>query len=456
MLNERDLKSKVIFDGLVEHVVYHDQNMRVIWANIAACKAAGLPRYKVIGQLCYKIWARSEELCPDCPVYNAMINGKTQSVTKTTADGRTWFIRGYPLTDKDGNIKGGIELTLEITEQEQTFKALKESEEKFRNLSESSYDAIFTLDKTGKFTYISPAVNRITGYTPDEILGKSFDNFILKSYQSQALAAHKELLSGKPVEGLCLALKGKANINPTVEINVIPIVQDKKTIGAHGVIRDVTDRILFENQLKSSLKEKEVMLQEIHHRVKNNLQIISSLLRLQSNYIRDESLKNIFNVSQDRIQSMALIHQMLYQSSNLNSVDFSEYIRKMISRLSSVYLSKDKNIKFDIDIQNVNLSINQAIPCGLIINELVTNSLKHGFKYKQKGFIYVGLSKMGKEKIQIKVKDSGIGLPQNINLETTDTLGLTLVRDLVKQLRGTVSIQRKEGTEFNILFLGSG
>jgi len=451
MLKEWDLNSKRIFDGLVEHVVYHDQDMRVIWANKAACKAADLPRSKVIGQFCYKIWARSKNLCPDCPVYKAMRTGKSHSITKTTHDGRTWFIRGYPFNNKDGLIRGGIELTLEITQQKQTFKALKESEEKFRSLSESSYDAIFTLDYTGSFTYISPAIDRITGYTPDEILGKNFDNFILPSHQSQALAAHKDLLSGKPVEGLCLSLKGKGNKNPTVEINVIPIVKAKKTISAHGIIRDVTDRILFEKQLKVSLKEKEVMLQEIHHRVKNNLQIISSLLRLQSNYIRDESLKNIFSVSQDRIQSMALIHQMLYQSKNLNSVDFSEYIRKMISRLSSVYLTKNKNINFDINIQNVNLTINQAIPCGLIINELVSNSLKHAFKTNRTGSIYVSVSKISKENMQITVKDTGSGLPQSVHLETSDTLGLTLVRDLVRQLRGTVTVKRDKGTEFNIL-----
>lgn len=456
MLNDRDLNSEDILDGLVEHVVYHDNDMRVTWANKAACKAAELPRSQVIGQFCYEIWAHIHELCPDCPVSKAMKTGRPHSVTKTTDDGRTWYIRGYPRYDKDGKIKGGIELTLEITEQEQAFKALKESEEKFRNLSESSYDAIFTLDKFGKFTYISPAIIRITGYKPEEILGKIFDDFILEPHRSQAIFSHKDLLSGEPVEHLCLSLKGKNKKNPTVEINVIPIIEEKKVIGAHGVLRDVTDRILFEKKLEASLKEKEVMLQEIHHRVKNNLQIVSSLLRLQSNYIRDESLKNIFNVSQDRIQTMALIHQMMYQSKNLNSVDFSEYIRKMISRLSSIYLNKDKDIKFDIDIQNVNLSINQAIPCGLIINELVSNSLKHAFKRKRKGNIYVGIIPSRKGTLRIKVKDNGIGLSKTLDLEKIETLGLTLVRDLIKQLRGTVTIKRENGTEFDIVFSSQG
>ncbi|MBN2246022.1 MAG: PAS domain-containing protein, partial [Candidatus Aminicenantes bacterium] len=447
-----DLNSRAIFDGLVEHVVYHDQNMRVIWANKEACKAAGLSRSEVIGQFCYEIWAHSHVLCPDCPVQKAMKSGRPHSVTKTTDDGRTWYIRGYPLYDKDGRIMGGVELTLEITKQEKAFKALKESEEKFRNLSESSYDAIFTLDKNGKFSYISPAINRITGYKPNEFVGKIFDDFILKSDQTQAIAAHKELLSGKPVEGLCLALKGKNQKNPIVEINVIPLIKEKKTNGAHGVIRDVTERMLFEEKLKASIKEKEVMLQEIHHRVKNNLQIISSLLRLQSSHIQDESLKHIFNVSQDRIQSMALIHQMLYQSKNLNSVDLSDYIRKMISRLSSIYLNKNKNINFDVDIKNVNLSINQAIPCGLIINELVSNSLKHAFNPNQKGRIYVGISNTGKGNIQISVKDTGRGLPENFHIEITNSLGLTLVCDLIKQLRGTLTLKRDEGTEFEIIF----
>ena len=216
-----------------------------------------------------------------------------------------------------------------------------------------------------------------------------------------------------------------------------------------------------EGQIKGSLREKEVLLKEIHHRVKNNLQIISSLFRLQSAYIRDEHDLEIFKESQSRVRSMALIHERLYQSNDLAKIDFAEYTKKLVSHLLSLYTIHPGNIALNINVDDVFLSIDIAIPCGLIINELVSNCLKHAFPGGTKGKIRVEL-RMAKDLpvqnerpgniVTLIVSDNGVGFPEDLDLHNTETLGLELVITLVKQLNGTIEFDRSGGTEFKITF----
>lgn len=206
-----------------------------------------------------------------------------------------------------------------------------------------------------------------------------------------------------------------------------------------------------EQRITASLKEKEVLLREIHHRVKNNMQIISSLLRLQAEKIKDKKLRESFQISQNRIRSMALIHEELYRSTDLALINIYHYIHKLVSQLFSSYGISKKRIKLVIDIENIPLNINQAIPCGLIINELVSNSIKHAFPNERIGMITISMkkSKNGKKLI---IKDNGIGLPKDNKLNKYESLGLQIVRDLVRQLEGKLKINRQAGTEFRISF----
>lgn len=220
-----------------------------------------------------------------------------------------------------------------------------------------------------------------------------------------------------------------------------------------GTAQDITVRKRAEEQIKSSLREKEVLLKEIHHRVKNNLQIISSLFRLQSRHTHDPHALAMFRESQDRVQSMALVHQKLYQSADLARIDFAEYLQSLAHSLLRSYQVNTHAITLTIMIDDIFLDIDQAIPCGLIINELVSNSLKYAFPDHHAGEIQIELRRTTNQHLRLMVRDNGIGLPLDIDLATTRTLGLQLASTLTNQLGGSITIERHHGTTFIIEFM---
>jgi PAS domain S-box-containing protein len=219
------------------------------------------------------------------------------------------------------------------------------------------------------------------------------------------------------------------------------------------VIGDITKQKRAEGQIKASLKEKEVLLQEIHHRVKNNLQLISSLLKLQSRYIRDKEDIEFFKESQNQIKSLALIHERLYQSKDLANIDFKEYTTNLANSLFHSYgIDRDK-IALTIDVEDVLLGVDAAIPLGLIVNELVSNSLKHAFPEGKKGEIKIALRTTDENEIELVVSDNGLGMPKDLDFRNTESLGLHLVTILAEdQLHGKIELNRTEGTKFQIKF----
>jgi two-component sensor histidine kinase len=213
-------------------------------------------------------------------------------------------------------------------------------------------------------------------------------------------------------------------------------------------------------QIQASLKEKEVLLKEVHHRVKNNLQFIFSLLNLQSQYVKDERALGMLKNCQHRIRSMQLIHERMYQSQESGKIEFARYIRSLIAYLFQSYNVYPNLISLKMELENILLDINTAIPCGLIINELLSNSLKHAFPKDKfsgkeenlKKEIHIKLSSNSKGLMTLVVGDNGVGLPEELDLRQAETMGLKLVRDLVGQLNGTLILERKGGTEFKISF----
>jgi len=208
-----------------------------------------------------------------------------------------------------------------------------------------------------------------------------------------------------------------------------------------------------EEQINASLKEKEVLLREIHHRVKNNLQIISSLLNLQSRYIKDEQARQIFRESQNRVRSMALIHEKLYQSKNLAEINFVEYVEDLVGYLFRMYETDSHEVRLEIDVDDISLDVDTALPCGLIINELITNSLKHAFPDgNPDGKIHIDFRGDDYGKLRLIVSDNGVGFPENLDFRKTESLGLRLVNTLVRQLNGNIELDRKTGTAFKLTF----
>lgn len=217
-------------------------------------------------------------------------------------------------------------------------------------------------------------------------------------------------------------------------------------------IRKAQDIVTLNTSLEVSIKEKEILLQEIHHWVKNNLQVISSILSLQNSYIDDQSTKDILEESIDRIQNMSVIHETLYKSKDFTSIDFSDYLFDLTNEIILTDKSDpDLNIKVVKDLSKLRLGIQQAIPCGLIVNEIITNSVKYAFVEREKGIIYLNIKLVG-EKVFIEIGGIGIGLPQDFIIEDAESLGLQLVDSLVEQLDGTFEIKSLNGTRFEITF----
>jgi two-component sensor histidine kinase len=207
--------------------------------------------------------------------------------------------------------------------------------------------------------------------------------------------------------------------------------------------------------MQKSLVEKEILLKEVHHRVKNNMQVISSLLRLQAEKVKDKDFGAMLNDSQGRIQSMALVYNKLYQSQDLAHINMADYIRELTAGLIKSYATSSQRISPRIDPSSVFLDMDMAIPCGLVINELVTNSLKYAFPEGRVGEIAVSLKNGSDHELELEVSDNGVGIPEGINPKNTSTLGLKLVTSLVQdQLDGKIELDRSQGTRFSITFPG--
>jgi two-component sensor histidine kinase len=216
---------------------------------------------------------------------------------------------------------------------------------------------------------------------------------------------------------------------------------------------DITTRKRAEDQIKASLKEKDVLLREVYHRIKNNMSVISSLLNLQSQYIKDKKYKEMFKESVDRLRLMSLIHDNLYRSEDLSKINFSYYIKDMVDSMYRSYGLSPEKIKLIKNIERITtLGVDEAIPCALIINELVSNALKHAFPEGRAGEIKVSLSTRDEDKIEIAVADNGVGIPMDMDFRNTDSLGLKVVNDLIGQLQGKIELKREKGTEFNVSF----
>jgi PAS domain S-box-containing protein len=354
--------------------------------------------------------------------------------------------------------------------QSQLIASLQESERKYRTLYEATGDAVILLDHAGVFLDCNRASLEMFGcHSKVEFCSQQFTDFspaLQPNHQHSLLlfqnAIEQALTTGNtrfewiyqrldntlfPAEVLLTAMEIGDFSSPHP-------LQNKENKLLQAVVRDITERKRNEEKIKASLEEKEVLLKEIHHRVKNNLQVISSLLRLQSRYITDPQILEMLQESQNRVQSMALVHEQLYQSADLSRIDFADYIHSLTSHLYQAYEGNAKRAKLLINVTPVLLNIDTAVPCGLIINELVSNSLKYAFPGNNMGNIQIDFQNSldNPQELCLTVQDNGIGFPKAIDFRNSGTLGLRLVCSLVRQLVGNIELENDLGTMFIIKF----
>jgi PAS domain S-box-containing protein len=346
--------------------------------------------------------------------------------------------------DRNGNIiyyDGTFE---DITEQKRVVEALT----LFSHTIKSIGECISITDLENKLLFVNEAFLETYGYRELDIIGKSISIVTCDKKISDQEVLKATLKGGW--QGERMNRKRDGTEFPVFLSTSVVHNEQGQPIALVGVASDITERQRAEEQLRASLIEKEVLIKETHHRVKNNLQVISSLLNLQSELIIDPRDKVLFDESQSRIKSMALIHEQLYRSRSLSAIDFKEYVQMLSTEMMRSYAKE--GISLEQDVADIQFSLDVAIPCGLIINELLSNALKHAFSGREEGRINIRLTFDGDNTFNLVVNDNGIGLPDNVNVQNTTSLGFQLIITLTNQLQGKINIERKAGTTISISF----
>ena len=336
-------------------------------------------------------------------------------------------------------------------------KIEEEVEERGRLLAsifESIQDGISILDLDYRIIRVNPAMEKWYVHAMPLVGKKCFEAYHLRDQVCDVCPTRQTLETGQAAYEVVPKVGTGGKVAGWLDLYSYPLI-DQRTGQMRGVIeyvRDITKRKKAEDRLQASLREKEVLLREIHHRVKNNMQIISSLLNLQSRQVEDPHVLEAFKESQRRIRSMALIHERLYQSADLSRIEFSQYLDNLAHRLLLSYQVDPDRILLKLLTEEVFLNVNTAIPCGLIVNELVSNALKHAFPDGRTGEVAVELHRSESGEFLLRVKDDGVGFPKALDFRHTETLGMQIVVTLVDQIDGTIEVGASAGTDFQIRF----
>jgi PAS domain S-box-containing protein len=366
---------------------------------------------------------------------------KDRIMLKTIADNIAPVL--YARLQRDGQDK----------ERRKAEEALRESEKKYRNLFENGSDLLCIHDLEGNFLETNLSYKKQYGLINEDIRGLNIRDFIPDRYKPEFDQYLERIIQNGEDDGY-LRVIPKYGEEVILEYKNKLMLDDKgRPMAVQGSARDITERKQAEEQIKTSLKEKEILLQEIHHRAKNNMQIISSLLKLQVSSSKDKKVEDALKESHGRVQAMSLVHETLYDTESMASIDFRSYISRLSQTVFQSYGISREQVELKIEAENISFRIDQLSHIGLLINELVSNSLKYAFPGNRKGEIVIRLRKIDQDEIELMVGDNGLGMPEDLDWRNTETLGLQLVTTLAEeQLDGTLNLNRVNGTHFNIRF----
>ncbi len=454
-LRESEEKYRLLIENQTDMVTKVDTNGYFMFVSHSFCEIFGKTESELIGkQFLPHIHKEDREKATRAmetlnkPPYSCYIEQRYM-----TRKGMRWLGWSYKsVLDKNNNVISVIGVGRDVNERVIAENQLSVSKARLEALIQSSPSAIIALNSDGVVILWNPAAERIFGWKAEEVIG-NFNPLMPKdkilSFKNRL---KNKLYNFETIEELKRLHKDGTLID--VSLASGPLKDEKgNIIGMTGIFTDITERKQAEKMIKQSLLEKEVLLKEIHHRVKNNMAIITGLLNLQSNAIKSKTnIADAFKESVNRIRSMALVHEKLYKSDDFSKIEFREYIQSMANELVRSYDIYNK-VNVVYDLEDVELDINQAIPCGLILNELVTNSLKHAFPNKDKGTLWIQLTILSSNLLQLSVKDDGIGCKEE-KIENSNTLGIQLVKNLSQQIHGKMEYTCDNGSQFNISFPG--
>ncbi|MCC7158755.1 MAG: PAS domain S-box protein [Ignavibacteria bacterium] len=380
---------------------------------------------------------------------------KLYSYPVTEANGAVSRVLAY-YEDTTSSKKYEEEISMLLIKAREELREKKSAYDQIRKFSmgiEQSPNSIIITNSKGNIEYINPYFTELTGYTLNDVAGKN--PRILQSGKTPA-DTYKEMWetisSGKVWHGEFLNMKRSGELY-WESASIGPIV-DENGYTTHyiAIKQDITEKKKQEQLIRESLEEKEIMLKEIHHRVKNNLQVISSLLNMQVEHYKNPEAIDAINSSRNRVKAMALVHENLYRSSNISKTEMSEYINMLSRNIYSAYGVSFERVGFKQNALGINFGIDTVIPLGLIINEVISNSLKHAFLDEKKGRIILDITQNPDESYRLRICDNGVGLPEDFDPEQTRSLGVSLITGLASQLDGTAVMNNTGGTEVIVNF----
>ena len=439
------------------NMIFINQKGRVVYANEKSAEVLGYTREEFYApDFDFRILIAPESLEKVKSAFARHMKGEDiepYDYALLTKDGKKIeVIITSKLIDYEGD-RAILGIVTDITERKQAEEQLTI----FKKFAETSSLGHGFADLNGDIIYINPTLCRMLGEKKQEdALGKNVSEYYPDDIRPRLA---NEILPTVRSEGMWYGELPLMSIQGDIiqSIQNISLINDEKGNPLYfgNAITDITKHKRAEEQIQKDLIEKKVLLKEIHHRVKNNLQIISSLLGLQSRHIEDKKALKVLEESRNRIRSIALVHENLYRSKDFANVDFGKYIKNLTDQLVKTYMIDSSKIKLDVEVEEITLGIDQAVPFGLVMNELVSNTLKHAFppSFKGKNKIQITLRSMGADEIELIVKDNGVGIPKELDIRKTELMGMQLVFILAEdQLGGTVRLDRKGGTKFTFRF----
>lgn len=454
-LQESEKFIKSIIDSSLDVIMASDANYMITEFNRAAENTFGHKKKQMMGLSPEVLYASTKDykMVRKAIKETGNFSGEITNIRKNGEEFIS-YLAASVIKDEQGKFQGIMGISRDITEIKKAEQVIKDNEERYRAVYEQAYIGISLFDLEGKFIKANQQLCEVLGYSEEELENMTYLDVTHPDDVKKTNEYRRRMLKGN-LDRISYEKRYIHKQGRTVHVNLtVANVKDDsgKPIYFISVIEDITERKEAEAELKASLEEKEVLLKEVHHRVKNNLQVISSILNLQSSYVKDEGTLAILHESQNRIKSMSFIHESLYQTKNFSSIDFSEYIINLTNNLLQSYRLAEDEVDMQQQIDKIQIGLDQAIPCGLIINELVSNALKYAFKPKSKGTIRIALSEK-KGKVTLMIEDDGIGLPKDFDYTQAESLGLQLVHTLVEQLDGQIKVSSKKGTKYLISFV---
>lgn len=457
-LRETEQKFRDLFENAP--IGYHslDENGVIVEINSTELEWLGYPRDEVIGKKTIFELEASESVEKGKALFEELRKkGHVRHVEleMRRKDGTTFpvLINASAVYDEHGRFRYTRSTVLDISFQKQAERILKESEIRYRTLVENIGEGIAIVDPQERMIFANPEAEKLFGVPPGSLVGRSIREFVSSETFQRICAETEKRKKGEKSRYELEILRPDGEMK-TLLLTAVPLFDfEGHYTGALGVFLDITERKRMEQSLHHSLHLTETLLREIHHRVKNNMQVISSLLNLQAQSIQDPGLREKFKESQHRIRSMALLHEKLYRSKDFSKIQFPEYISSLVTELLYAYRRNGLHVDFDLHMDEIQIDLDHALYCGLIVNELVSNALKYAFPPpRQNGKISIQF-RCRRNECEFIIEDDGIGLPDSIHFENLHSLGLRLVSILVEdQLNGTLNMVRDKGTRFVIRF----